>query len=113
VSASPQLSRRLVLEERRREPDGAGGALTSWVELGTLWAEVTPRAGRESFEGGRPVPRLRHRIVIRAAPTGAPSRPRPDQRFRDGARILNILTVSERGPDGRFLLIEAEEGVES
>jgi head-tail adaptor len=106
-----RLTRRLALEERVDQPDGAGGARATWIALGTLWAELTARTGREAFIGGQPVPRVRYRIVTRSAPAGAPSRPRPDQRFRDGARVFNILTVAEHDAAGRYLLIEAEEGV--
>ena len=45
------------------------------------------------------------------APFGAASRPRPDQRLREGARVFDILTVAEFDPAGRYLEIEAEEGI--
>jgi head-tail adaptor len=106
-----RLTRRLVLEDRVDQADGAGGSRATWVPVGTLWAELTARTGRETFTGGQPVPRARFRIVTRSAPAGAPSRPRPDQRFRDGARVFNILTVAEHDAAGHYLLIEAEEGV--
>jgi hypothetical protein len=72
---------------------------------------LTARTGRETFIGGQPLPRVRYRIVTRSAPAGAPSRPRPDQRFREGVRVFNILSVAEHDPAGHYLLIEAEEGV--
>jgi head-tail adaptor len=106
-----KLTRRLVLEERELQPDGAGGYAVSWVPRGTLWAEVTARSGREEFVGGQAVPRARLRIVVRAAPVGAASRPRPDQRFREGARVFDILTVTERDARGAYLDIVAEERV--
>ena len=105
------LSRRLWLEERESLPDGAGGFAVSWRTVGTLWADVQARAGREEILSGRPTARVKSRIVVRAAPVGAPSRPRPDQRFREGERIFNILAVTEYDPRGRYLAIDAEEGV--
>ena len=48
---------------------------------------------------------------MRGAPVGAASRPRADQRLREGARVYDILTVSERDAGGRYLEILAEEGV--
>jgi SPP1 family predicted phage head-tail adaptor len=106
-----RLSRRLTLETRASAPDGSGGQTVDWAPLGALWAEVTPRGGREEFAAGRPVARARFRILVRGAPVGAPSRPRPDQRLREGARVFAILTVAEHDPEGRFLEILAEEGV--
>ncbi len=48
---------------------------------------------------------------MRAAPIGAPSRPRPDQRFREGARIFRIHSVTERDDQGRYLTCFATEEV--
>jgi head-tail adaptor len=111
VTGDARLSRRLTLETRDSAPDGAGGHVTAWRALGALWAEVTARGGREDFVGAQATPRTRYRIVVRGAPVGAPSRPRPDQRFREGTRVFNILTVAERDGEGRYLEILAEEGV--
>lgn len=49
------------------------------------------------------------RITVRAAPQGAPSRPTPLQRFRDGARLFAIEAVTEADPEGRFLVCFARE----
>ena len=109
MSAAAQLRRRLTLEARVAVPDGSGGFEVAWEALGLVWAEVEALAGGESFAGGRPWPRQRYRIVVRGAPIGAPSRPRADQRFREGNRVLDILSVAERDGEGWFLEILAEE----
>lgn len=106
-----RLSRRLTLEERESAPDGSGGHAVTWRAVGVLWAEVSGRGGREDFIGGQATPRVRIRILVRSAPVGAPSRPRPDQRLREGTRVFDILTVVEHDADGRYLEIAAEEGV--
>lgn len=106
-----RLTRKLVLEGRLSLPDGTGGLLVAWQALGTVWANVVARAGREDFIAGQFRPRVKYRILVRAAPVGAPSRPCPDQRFREGDRVFNILTVAEHDLSGRHLEIEAEEGV--
>lgn len=105
----PRLNRELVLEAPVRVSDGAGGFVESWGELGRLWAEVSPRTGRERDGAGLVLARVSYRIVVRAAPMGATARPRPDQRFRDGARVFRIEAVAERDPDGRFLTCFANE----
>ena len=106
-----RLLRRLVLEGRESEPDGAGGFAVAWVPRGTLWADVSVRSGREDFVAGQARPRVRYRILVRAAPVGAASRPRVDQRLREGSRVFDILTVAEHDASGRYLEILAEEGV--
>ena len=50
-------------------------------------------------------------MLVRTAPVDAPSRPRPGQRLRDGARVFRILTVAESDPTARYLEIVAEEGL--
>ncbi len=111
MSAGPRLTRRLTLEERETAPDGSGGQIVSWRPLGGLWAEMTARTGREDFVAARVAPVVRWRILVRGTPVGAPSRPRPDQRLREGFRVFRILTVAEHDAEGRFLQIDAEEGV--
>ncbi|MDK3019283.1 phage head closure protein [Pseudodonghicola flavimaris] len=107
----PVLNRRLVLEAAERVPDGAGGAIQSWVSLGELWAEVRARSGRERARAGEPVSRVSYRIVVRGAPAGALQRPLPDQRFRDGARLYLIRAVTEADAAGRYLVCFADEEV--
>lgn len=105
MNGHPQLTRRLLLEGPDRVADGAGGFSETWVPLGTVWAEVLPRTGRDAAG----LARMGYRITLRAAPQGAPSRPRPSQRFRDGARIFTIDAVTESDPGGRFLICFATE----
>ena len=107
------LNRKLVLEERQNISDGAGGYDPAWAPLGSIWAHVKARTGRETVVGARDASLLRLRITVRGAPQGAPSRPRADQRFRDGARIYNILTVSEADDVGRFLMCDCAEAIAS
>ena len=111
MSDGVRLLRRLVLETAERTADGSGGHREEWVPLGVIWADVRPRGGREDFIAGRPRGRVKYRVLVRAAPVGAPSRPQPRQRFRDGARVFQILTVTESDQTGRYLEIVAEEGL--
>lgn len=104
-----QLTRKLVLETPAKAPDGAGGFVESWQALGTLWAEVEARTGREKAGAFATVSSMAFRITVRGAPVGSDQRPRPDQRFREGSRIFRILAVSERDARGQFLLCFAEE----
>ncbi|HEU0220837.1 MAG TPA: head-tail adaptor protein [Paracoccaceae bacterium] len=106
----PALRRLLTLEEAVRTADTGGGRDETWQALGALWADVQAVSAREVFEGERPGARVTHRIIVRGAPVGAPSRPRPSQRFREGTRLFGIVAVSELDPMGRYLVCWAEEG---
>ncbi|RFU13188.1 head-tail adaptor protein [Rhodobacteraceae bacterium W635] len=105
MGAPPNLSRRLLLEGPVRVADGAGGYTEGWAPLGQVWGEVKPRTGRDAAG----LSRMGVKITVRAAPQGAPSRPTPSQRFRDGARLFHIDAVTESDPGGRFLICYATE----
>ncbi len=66
----PVLNRGLVLEAPVSVPDGAGGQITTWSALGTLWGELKPRSGRETNGEAGPLSTARYRITVRAAPPG-------------------------------------------
>ncbi len=105
------LNRKLVLEEAARAADGAGGFTEVWTAIGTLWANVKAGSGRERFGEAVTVSTVPYRIVVRGAAEGTPSRPRPDQRFREGARVFRILAVAEYDQDARYLTCFAREEV--
>lgn len=105
----PQLNRQLVLEAPDVLADGAGGFVKGWVPLGVVWAEVTPRSGRETAQSGTPVSRMAYRITVRGAPAGSTKRPAAQQRFREGARIFTIEAVAEADAQGRYLTCLAQE----
>jgi head-tail adaptor len=105
------LNRRLVLEEVTRQPDNAGGYTETWAELGVVWADMRAGTGRERDMSGMPVSRVPYRVVVRAAPVGAPSRPMPGQRMRDGDRIFLVEAVAEIASDRFYLECFASEEV--
>ncbi|MDG1168716.1 MAG: head-tail adaptor protein [Sulfitobacter sp.] len=105
----PRLNQALILEAPERVSDGAGGYTQGWIVVGSVWAEITARTGREAASGGVPVSRVSYKIVVRGAPFGTPERPQPEQRFRQGARVFTIHAVAERDPEGRYLTCFAQE----
>lgn len=107
----PVLNRKLLLEAPVRQPDGAGGFVTTWEARGTLWAEIKPGSGREKAAEFMTVSTVPFRITVRAAPVGAPSRPVPEQRFRAGNRVFRILAVTEADAAQHYLVCFAQEEV--
>lgn len=106
---SYELKRRLVLETPTKVNDGAGGYSIAWSTVGTLYAEVVPGAGSETAGVEVSLSKVPFRITVRGAKVGSPRRPRPDQRLKDGSRIFTILAVTERDPDGRYIVCFARE----
>ncbi|WP_324752962.1 head-tail adaptor protein [Roseovarius sp. Pro17] len=105
------LNRHLALEAPERAPDGAGGYAETWQQVGEVWAEIIARTGREVVGGTAQLSSIGYKITVRAAPYGAPSRPKPEQRLREGSRIFRIEAVTERDPLGRYLTCYAQEEV--
>ncbi len=101
-------TRRLVLEERSRTPDGAGGFTGSWAALGVLWGAVAPSGGRIAAGEGGALSRAGYRITVRAAPPESAARPRAGQRFREGTRLYRIRAVTQAA-DARWLTCLADE----
>ena len=101
--STPVLNREVVLETPVTTPDGAGGHAGGWQTLGTLWAELRPRTGRDAGGEGAALSLMRYRIVLRAAPEGSTRRPRAGQRLRMGARRFRIEAVAEYDSRARYL----------
>ena len=108
---APVLNRKLVLEEPQRVADGAGGFTTTWSALGTLWADISHGTGREKAAEQLTISSVPYRITVRAAPVGAPSRPKPEQRFVEGTRIFRILAVTEADIGVHYLVCYAQEEI--
>lgn len=106
---APRLNRKLVLEAPQKIGDGAGGYVDVWQALGTLWAQVSARSGRETTQSDAPVSAMSYRITVRGAPFGSPERPKPDQRFREGERLFVIRAVAEDDANGRYITCFATE----
>lgn len=107
----PHLNCEMILEAPDRVGDAAGGYIDGWSVLGTLWAELTARTGRERALSGAPTAQVAYKIVVRGAPYGSIERPKPEQRLRYGSRIFHIEAVAERDPEGRYLTCFANEEV--
>lgn len=107
---SRALTRRFTLEELAATPDGAGGQTEAWTAVATLYAELKASSGRERASGGRTAARVTHRAWVRFVEYGAPGRPRPDQRFREGDRVFAIRAVAEADERRGYLICWLEEG---
>jgi head-tail adaptor len=106
---TPALTRLLTLESRTPVPDGGGGVVEQWTPLGAHWAEVLPSRAVERTLAGVTAAAVTHRIILRWVPFGAPARPGPHQRLRDGARVYEIVGVTEADARNAWLAAWAKE----
>ncbi|MEM6621574.1 MAG: head-tail adaptor protein [Pseudomonadota bacterium] len=106
----PSLDTPMLLEAPQRLVDTGGGTSIVWSALGTVWADIAAKSGRETVAGLRENARISHQITVRSAPIGSPQRPRPEQRFRLGDRLFAIRAVAPADGAGRHLTCWVEEG---
>jgi SPP1 family predicted phage head-tail adaptor len=93
------LNHPLTLQTPQRTPDGGGGFETTWQDGADIFARIDSVETEEIPERGGRVTRQRCRLTIhhRADLT-------PGQRFSDGTRGYDILSL--RDPDGRGVYLE-------
>jgi SPP1 family predicted phage head-tail adaptor len=89
-TAIGDLDQRLTLESPSRTPDGGGGAIVTWSEVGQLWAAVAATTGDERLRAEQVAGRVTHTVVIRHRGDVVPA-----MRFRAGTRVLDIVAVLE------------------
>jgi SPP1 family predicted phage head-tail adaptor len=91
------LRERLTLEQPVRTPDGGGGASVVWEPVTDVWAHVRPISGEERLSHDQLAGRLTHAVWMRRRPGVLPA-----MRFRQGARIYEIVAVLEAGHHARL-----------
>lgn len=106
---APQLDHLMTLEAPVQTSDGAGGQISGWVPLGTIWAALQPRSGRISGDAVGGISRASYHVVTRAAPMGDDARPQPGQRLTISGRVFSIRTVTEYDAAGRYLVCSTTE----
>lgn len=104
------MRRLLALETCDAVGDGGGGVVGAWRVLGWHWAQLRAVSAGEQRIGAAVRAEVSHRLTVRWRPHGAISRPTPRQRFREGARVFDIVAVSEADDDNRALLCWVREG---
>ena len=84
------LRSRVQLQKLTRTSDGAGGHGETWSTFAFVWAELTPRRGRETLRADKPEAtsllevRIRHRLDVT-----------PSMRLASGQKQFEILSVAD------------------
>jgi head-tail adaptor len=105
----PHLNRRLTLEAEALTADGAGGFVSVWQALGTVWASVEVGSAREVVGGERLGSVQPVKVTVRAADEADPARPERGKRFREAGRVYPIQAVQLRDPRGMYLTCQCTE----
>lgn len=66
--SSQWRNKRITLQRAIQAEDGVGGTITTWTDLGTVWASVEPIGGREALRAGQLLAEMDTRIIVRWSP---------------------------------------------
>ncbi len=106
IGLAARLKHRVVIEQRSRSDDGAGGSSVSWSSVATVWAELRSKSGSERDFGGKLEARATHELTMRYR-SGVTT----DMRVSYGGRVFNIRRVENVNEAGVLLEMQLEEGV--
>lgn len=98
------LRHRVTIEEVMRASDGGGGFDVTWNEVAVVWAAIWTRGVDERVDADRVAGRATHDIWIRFR-DGV----KPEMRFREGARVFDILGVIDVDDRRAWLRCPVEE----
>lgn len=101
-----RLNRRVTIASHGTTPDAFGQPANTWATLATVWAEITPKRGRELVAAKSVDSEVSATITIRyrADVTAA-------HRITHAGKIYNIAAVIDRNGEGKFLDLEVTEGL--
>lgn len=60
-----QFDRRIVIQQPIEDQDSGGDLVINWTTFGTVWAQLLPGGGGESFESGQRTSQQRVQFRIR------------------------------------------------
>lgn len=98
------LRYRVTLEELVRTAGDGGTAEVTWVGVSGLFARIAPIAGREIVTADGMQARVTHEVIVRAG-----LEIKPQMRFRETLRVLEIRAVLDLDGRGRWLKCLCEE----
>ena len=100
MTGAGNLNTRLVLQAPVETADGQGGLVRSHADVGSVWAQVTMLASRESVAAEADGARTRIRIIARA-----PLALTLQHRFVEDGQVYRITGYRD---DGTWIEIDAE-----
>ena len=103
------VQRKYLLERRGGVPDGMGGRTTGWTAIGSHWGRLIAGPGRLQAGDGGPRAKGAYRVVIRAVPFGAPSRPIAGDRLSEVGRVFHVRAVIDTDEAGQHLACYVDE----
>jgi SPP1 family predicted phage head-tail adaptor len=105
------LRKRVTLQRRDVAVDSYGGQVTSWTDIATVSAEITPLSGRELFAAQAVQSEVSHRITVRYQPLLANPQTVAAMRAVYNGRFFNIHASVNDEERNRQITLFASEGL--
>ena len=98
------MRHRVIIQERQRTSDGAGGYTEAWVTFKNAWCSIQPATGYEKYQAQQMQTPISHKIKMRYQ-SGITTK----HRILFGTRIFDLKEVLNENEEGAFLRIKAIE----
>lgn len=107
-----KLQQRITIQRRSTTLDAYGQEINSWINIGTVWAEVKPLSGREKMRSNAMVveAELTHQVTVRYSELFTPSIIADAWRILFGTRILNITASMNVDEADKSIIFDCTEG---
>lgn len=100
-----RLRHRVIIEQRTRTADGAGGGTIIWSTYATVWAMIEPMSAKEIMWAKHLEHRVSHKVYIRHL-NGVTS----DMRVSFDSRTFQINGIRTILEKNRFIELTLQEG---
>jgi SPP1 family predicted phage head-tail adaptor len=107
-----KLQQRITVQRRSTTLDAYGQEINSWINIGTVWAEVKPLSGREKMRSNAMVveAELTHQVTVRYSELFTPSTTADAWRILFGTRIFNITASMNVDEADKTIIFDCTEG---
>ena len=109
------LNRRVTIQQRDAVIDGVGSQAVTWSNVATVWAGIAEASAREVLAAQAMQTAITHKVTIRYQPQFADPKAMAALRVKlvkdDITRVFNIRGSHDDGERRRYLVLDAEEGL--
>jgi SPP1 family predicted phage head-tail adaptor len=106
-----QLRKRILIQSPPTGQNAYGEPLTTWADVATVWAEITPLSARELFAAQAVQSETSHKITVRYRAEFANPKTVAGMRVVHSGRIFNITGAINIDERNRTVELSATEGL--
>ena len=105
------LDKRLLIQRSSNSQDATGAVTTSWVDVGLVWARISPIRGNEAALAGQTLASMDTRILIRYHTALADIN--ADWRCSHADTIYNVVSIANIDTANKAIELLCKSGLNS